>query len=224
MRTFFKKYDFPIHFFVLPNTAKIKASLLWNTFWTKVFLRMCGCRYGKNLRVVNKPLIRICRRGQLSFGDNVTLHSRQDAAIGGGSGSVTLKCYDGGKIVFGDHSGCTFATLSARSAIILGNHVLIGTNTKIYDHDFHPASTETRRAGDLNDEIATKPIIIGDDVFIGAECIILKGVTIGAGAIVAAGSVVVKDIPAGEIWGGNPAKCIRGATDVDVYRTATQRP
>ena len=50
---------------------------------------------------------------------------------------------------------------------------------------------------------------IGEDVFIGAHSIILKGVTIGARSIVGAGSVVTKDIPADEVWAGNPAKCIR---------------
>ena len=53
------------------------------------------------------------------------------------------------------------------------------------------------------------PVVIGDDVFVGAKCIILKGVTIGKGAIIGAGSVVTKNIPARQIWAGNPAKFIR---------------
>lgn len=53
------------------------------------------------------------------------------------------------------------------------------------------------------------PVVIGDNVFIGAKCIILKGVTIGENSIVGAGSVVTKSIPANEIWAGNPAKFIR---------------
>ena len=57
--------------------------------------------------------------------------------------------------------------------------------------------------------IAKAPIVIDDDVLIGARCIILKGVHIGARSIVGAGSVVTGDIPAGEIWAGNPARKIR---------------
>lgn len=53
------------------------------------------------------------------------------------------------------------------------------------------------------------PVVIGNDVFIGVKCIILKGVTIGDGAIIGAGSVVTKSIPANQIWAGNPAKYIR---------------
>lgn len=55
----------------------------------------------------------------------------------------------------------------------------------------------------------TAPIVIGDYVFIGARCMILKGVTIGDRSIVAAGSVVTKSIPADELWGGVPAKFIK---------------
>lgn len=56
---------------------------------------------------------------------------------------------------------------------------------------------------------ATSPVVIKDGVFIGAHCIILKGVTIGEKSIIGAGSVVTKSIPDGEIWAGNPAKFIR---------------
>ena len=53
------------------------------------------------------------------------------------------------------------------------------------------------------------PVVIGDNVFIGAKCIILKGVIIGENSIVGAGSVVTKSIPANQIWAGNPARFIR---------------
>ena len=60
----------------------------------------------------------------------------------------------------------------------------------------------------------TAPVRIENDAFIGTRCIICKGVTIGEKSIIAAGSVVVKDVPAGEMWGGNPAKYIKKITSV----------
>jgi len=213
MRTFLAKYDFPIHVLVAAAYARLRFSLAWNTFWTKLFLRLCACPHGRNLRVCGKPLVKICRKGQLSFGDGVELQSNRAANMAGGNGPVTIQCYENGKIEIGDFSGCSFATLSSRSSIKIGSRVLIGANTKIYDHDFHPVSPELRKAGDWMNRVATKPVVIGDDVFIGAGCLVLKGVTIGDGALVAAGSVVAKDIPAGEVWGGNPAKCIKKATE-----------
>lgn len=95
----------------------------------------------------------------------------------------------------------------------IGNHVLIGADTIIMDNNFHSLDYSIRgtskegyhHKGTIN----TAPVIISDNVFIGTRCIINKGVCIGEGAIVAAGSVVVKDIPAWEVWGGNPAKFIK---------------
>ena len=90
----------------------------------------------------------------------------------------------------------------------IGSRTLIGGGTKIYDTDFH--SLDHRQRGDYGRETAvTKPVRIGEDVFIGAHSIILKGVTIGDRSIVGAGSVVTKAIPADEVWAGNPARCIR---------------
>ena len=58
-------------------------------------------------------------------------------------------------------------------------------------------------------DVKTKPILIKEGAFIGAHAMILQGVTIGRHSVVGAGAVVTKDIPDGQIWGGNPAVCIR---------------
>ena len=80
----------------------------------------------------------------------------------------------------------------------------------IMDHDAHSLNHELRRsrADELGD-IASAPIVIGDDVLIGTGCYILKGVHIGPRSIVGAGSVVTHDVPPDEIWAGNPARFIR---------------
>lgn len=88
----------------------------------------------------------------------------------------------------------------------IGNHVLIGGGVQIYDNDFHAIDYRDRGS---NEVIKAAPVVIEDYAFIGANTIILKGVNIGKGSVVGAGSVVSKSIPSGEVWAGNPARFIK---------------
>ncbi len=86
---------------------------------------------------------------------------------------------------------------------LIGNRVLIGSGALITDNDAHPVHVVPRRYS--KEKIGALPVVIEDDVFIGARAIILKGVHIGKGAVVGAGAVVSKDVPALSIVAGNPA-------------------
>lgn len=131
-----------------------------------------------------------------------------------------------GKITIGNHSFIGSSTFISRSSITVGNNVTIAWGSTIYDHDSHSLDYMERRK-DIDDELAelrskqnmiahknwdvvnSKPIKICDDAWIGMNSIILKGVTIGEGAIVGAGSVVTKDVPAWTVVAGNPAKVVK---------------
>jgi acetyltransferase-like isoleucine patch superfamily enzyme len=107
----------------------------------------------------------------------------------------------------GANFAMTGGTLCAAEQITIGDNVTIGANCIIVDTDFHPLEVENRR---LNPQDAkTAPIVIEDDVFIGMNCLVLKGVHIGKGSVIGAGSVVTRDVPAGVIVAGNPARIIR---------------
>ena len=86
----------------------------------------------------------------------------------------------------------------------------IGGNVRIFDHDFHSLDASHRRNGKLDREkVRSRPVVVEEDVFIGTNATILKGVHIGARSIVGAGSVVtLREIPADSIVAGNPAKII----------------
>jgi acetyltransferase-like isoleucine patch superfamily enzyme len=93
---------------------------------------------------------------------------------------------------------------------------MLGANTTITDTDSHPLDFQKRSPDFYGEpleaavtEVATAPIIIGEDVFIGMHTLILKGVTIGRGTVVGAGSVVSKSLPEHCIAAGNPAKPLR---------------
>jgi acetyltransferase-like isoleucine patch superfamily enzyme len=86
---------------------------------------------------------------------------------------------------------------------------LIGADVMIFDTDFHPHSPNGRRHARPDWQHISRPVTIGNDVFIGTRVIICKGVTIGNGSIIAAGSVVSGDVPSNSVFAGNPARLIR---------------
>lgn len=110
------------------------------------------------------------------------------------------------EVIIGDDVGLSGCSITAESRISIGNRVLIGAGALIIDTDAHSLSPEGRAA---KEPAYTAPIEVGDDVFIGARAIILKGVKIGQGAVSGAGAVVARDAHARSIAGGNPARIVR---------------
>jgi acetyltransferase-like isoleucine patch superfamily enzyme len=175
----------------------------------KVKLKLNGVKYGFNISCYNAiPALQINRNSRsVIFGDNIIFNSYTGH-------SWNCKC----KILvtkdavlhIGDNSGMNGVMIFCSNKIIIGNDVKIGGGTRISDSNHHSLNYLERR--DIKNDAMyakTSPIYIENDAFIGANCIINKGVTIGARSIIAAGSVVVKSIPEDEIWGGNPAKFIK---------------
>lgn len=131
-----------------------------------------------------------------------------------GEGSQILppfRCNYGKHIEIGQKSFINFGvSMIDVGKIIIGDHVLIGPNTGIYTA-IHPTDPEIRSKGVQK----ARPIIIEDKAWIGGSVTILPGVRIGYGAIVGAGAVVTKDVPAMTIVAGNPAKTIREINEED---------
>lgn len=144
-----------------------------------------------------------------------------DISIGGGSlvRGELLRFAHGGRISIGKNCYIGEGTrIWSGAGITIGDHVLIAHNVSIFDNLTHPMDWQARRrhfdaiafAGHPQDiDLGDRPISIGDDAWIGAHALVLRGVTIGPRAVVAAGSVVTRDVPADTIVGGNPASVIR---------------
>lgn len=111
----------------------------------------------------------------------------------------------GARIVIGDDVGVSGCTISAKASIRIGDRVLIGSGVVVTDQDAHPVDPVARRAGAV---CKAAPVVVEDDVFIGARAIILKGVTIGRGSTIGAGAVVAKSLPPYSVAVGNPARII----------------
>jgi acetyltransferase-like isoleucine patch superfamily enzyme len=124
----------------------------------------------------------------------------------------------GGAVTVGDDSTLVGAIFWCSDRVTIGKRVVISYNVMIADSDFHPRDPDLRRqdaiaispGGDPSRRppIVSRPVVIEDDVWVGINAIILKGVRVGAGARVAAGAVVTADVPAGMTVAGNPARVV----------------
>ena len=113
----------------------------------------------------------------------------------------------GATLTIGNNVGKSSTRLWIHESVRIGNNVKIGGCVLITDTDAHPMDYVARRSS--NECTKSAPVVIEDDVWVGAHCIILKGVTIGARSIIGAGSVVTKSIPADCVAAGNPCKVIK---------------
>lgn len=114
---------------------------------------------------------------------------------------VRLECLDGGKIIIGNST-----YLNRNTVVIAQQEVRIGRQCKI---SWDVVIMDTDQHGIADQPAVARPVVIEDDVWIGCRAIILKGVTIGTGAVIGAGAIVTKDVPAGGIITG-PAATLRG--------------
>lgn len=145
----------------------------------------------------------------ITIGDYFIANSGVNAGIDCGNG-CKIAVQKGAKLIIGKYSGMTNSIIQCHKEIIIGDHVNIGAGCMIMDSNFHSTNWIDRldRQKDIENH-TNAPIKIGNVVFIGARSIICKGVTIGDHAMIAAGSVVVTNVPANEVWGGNPARFIK---------------
>lgn len=130
-----------------------------------------------------------------------------------------LYSYGEGKITIGNNCFMNASSyIGAMESVSIGNDVIIATNVRIFDNNNHPTSPKARREMSHSDFYGDlwswkyaehKPVVIGDNVWIGEYSAILKGVTIGKGSIVASHSVVTKDVPEYTIVAGNPARVVK---------------
>jgi len=144
----------------------------------------------------------------LRLGDRVRVYTR-----------TTFNVEPGGRLEIGDDCILAGAVFMCAQLIVLGHRVVVSYNVTFADSDFHPHNPKLRRQdaianapqGDRTKRppIVALPIIIEDDVWIGIGAIVLKGVRIGAGAKIGAGSVVTHDVPAGATIVGNPARVVQ---------------
>ena len=192
MKLFFLKFINPFRLFALHRKLMFQA------------FAICG----KGLRITHRAEIFFhgTSKNQVFIGNDVLIDG-------------TLDIYEKGKLRIGKNSFIGRSRIYSAQNVEIGEFCLISDNVCIMDSDLHPRSAQLRaevsrkwvhgQFPDVYNKVISAPVVINNHCWIGYGSSILKGVTIGEGAIVGAASVVTKDVPPWTIVAGNPARVIR---------------
>nr|WP_315464252.1 DapH/DapD/GlmU-related protein [uncultured Rhodoferax sp.] len=166
-------------------------------------------KIGQDVKFYGFPILQLARSSTIHIGARSIFRSTSRwNVLGINHPCIISTLSPNGSIFIGDDVGISGASICAFKSIHIGSKTLLGVNVKIIDTDFHPVSPVNRIYAKAVDAGAAE-VYIGNNVFIGANSLILKGVTIGDNTVIGAGSVVVRDLPADVIAAGNPCKVIR---------------
>ena len=182
------------------------AVTVLGSVWGTLRIALWGCRLHGMVKCVGLPRVERTSKGSIEIGKDCCLRSACCSNPVGVFHPVQLATIGAGKIVIGDDSGISGSVLVAENSITLGKRVMIGAGCIVIDSDCHPLDAEARSRGERG---KTAPIVLEDDVWLGMNVLVLKGVRIGASTVVGAGSVVTGDLPAGVVAAGNPARIVR---------------
>jgi len=166
-------------------------------------------KLGKNCVFYGIPLFHKHPTGKITIGDGCIFRSAEWSNSIGLNRRCFINAGRDAEIIIGSNSGFSATVISATESIKIGNNVLCGANCTICDDDRHPINAYERHK---NLPGQSAPIIIEDDVFLGMNTVVLKGVKIGNKTVVAANSLVTNSLPGNVLAGGNPARIIRTIT------------
>jgi acetyltransferase-like isoleucine patch superfamily enzyme len=161
------------------------------------------------VRLEGIPIISKTKGSRIILGKGCTLVSKSKYNLAGINHPVIIATLTADAIIDIGIVGISGSSLCAAKLIKIGDYSGLGANSCIYDTDFHPLDAKIRRVQNSVNNSNCKEVIIGKDVWIAANVLILKGVEIGDEAIIGAGSVVTGNVPSKTIFAGNPAVKIR---------------
>lgn len=188
----------------------------------RLFCKIWKISLGRRALFHGMPIVHRSPNSVLTIGDDCGFLSIPRANYAG----IDRPCYlvtlqPGAVLSLGDGCGLSGTVVSAALSITIGKCVMCGANSTIVDTDFHHVDPTRRRD---SKDIPAAPVVIEDNVWLGMGCTVLKGVTIGRDSVIAAGSVVVGNIPARVVAGGIPARVLRSLDAPDPRREQKSSP
>lgn len=173
-------------------------------------LRSLGVEFDRSLVCYGMPILSKATDSRIRLGGRVVLCSWSSYTALGVSHPVVMRTLEPGAELFvGDDVGMSGATICAARRVIIGPECMLGANVTITDTDFHPLVAEGRRYNKNLADIDKADVVVGRNVFIGMNSVVLKGVRIGDNSVIGAGSVVTSDVPENVVAAGNPCRVLR---------------
>lgn len=172
-----------------------------STLYTASVARMRGIRIGSGTTFYGLAKFKKARTASITIGNRNCFRSSATSNLIGINRPCIISALEPESAVrIGDDCGFSGTVIGCFASITIGHRVKCGANTLITDGDWHAEDPRSSKP---------RPIVIGDDVWLGVNVTVMKGVTIGANSLIGAGSIVTKDIPANVIAAGNPCVVIR---------------
>jgi acetyltransferase-like isoleucine patch superfamily enzyme len=185
---------------------QIQISQFFCTIFANLLLRSMGVHVGSGCRFVGIPLVSRYPYSSISLGQNSFLRSDSKSNLVGINHRCILSTFgESSTIRIGSKVGMSGAVIGALESVSIGDNVLLGANSIITDFDWHDPLPFKRRLS----RGKSKPVVIGNNVWIGLNVLVLKGVCIGDNSVIGANSVVTKYIPENVLAVGNPCKVVK---------------
>jgi acetyltransferase-like isoleucine patch superfamily enzyme len=165
-----------------------------------------GVHIGHSCRFYGLPLFRRLPGSRITIGKNCQFRSsRWSNLVGINRPCMISTLSETAQVRIGNECGFSGTIIGSASSISIGNRVMCGANVTITDTDWHPTGWRDRMKGHAK----VSPVVIGNDVWLGMNVTVLKGVEIGDQSVIGAGSVVTRSVPPRVIAAGDPAVVVR---------------
>ncbi len=189
------------------RSYRLQSFSFYSTRLSYISLLLKKVKLGNNCKFYGIPIVVRAYNSEIYIGSKCTFRSDNSSNLIGLNRKCIISTFgEKSKIKIGNNSGFSGTVIGAANSIIIGNNVLSGANVLITDFDWHPIDPTMRHT---SEGILSAPITIGNNVWLGINTVVLKGVTIGENTVIGANSLVVKDIPANVIAAGNPCKVLK---------------